>query len=198
MHLRWLAATIAIAAAFVATRYGYAHIRSRTASVSSETFSEVIGHSEVDEFVLVFIASAACRACSDPELPYMVDDARKAISAQARTVGVRTRMIGIGVDLAAGASIESLARFGSFDEMLVGGGWSGTGMMYYIWDGMRGSAGVPQIMVFYRRLVAANADVGIAVQPQLLARAVGLDELGRWRASGFPIEKPRVPERAQR
>ncbi len=96
---------------------------------------------------MVVISSGSCRFCAHPVLPQMIERAKISLNAEASRRGSLFSVIGVGVDPTPEMGWEDLARFGKFDELLIGRRWSGIGAHKFILGEYASYGGVPQVLV---------------------------------------------------
>jgi len=142
------------------------------------------------EMVMVFFASGSCPASAAPELPGLVEGAKLALSGEARRRGMGFAAVGSGIDPSVRDAVENLSRFGEFDELILGRGWTNSAALEFIFQNVKGEAAVPQIAVLRRRVEGAPGVRRSVSSVQLLARKVGPIELWAWANLGFPIPQP--------
>lgn len=158
----------------IASRYTPAH-------------KEVIGRTQLNEIVLVLLASESCGACGHDSLPNAIERAKLAVQANAQENDLSFAAIGIGVDRDPEIGATNLERFGLFDEIAAGRGWSGLGLLHYMWDRHPGQAGVPQVLVLRRTLVGFPDQISGLDSEVLLGRFVGLREIFEWERREFAL-----------
>ena len=130
------------------------------------------------ELLFVFIATSTCAGINDPALPPALRKVRNYLSEQAARDGQRFVTLGISLDTDTRIGQQLLARFGSFDELLLGRGWLNTGAIKYIWEDIRGLPAVPQIVVTTRSVVRGRT-VEVSGEQSVL-RKVGATQIVNW------------------
>jgi len=139
------------------------------------------------ELLMVTFTSGSCSACAEPYLPPLLEEAKISIQEEARNRGLEFVAMGVGVDGSVGLGMENLARFGEFDEVVLGRSWTNSAALAYMFQDFPGEAAVPQVVVLQRSIDGAPGLRRSVSDARLLARKVGPQELRAWRQAGFPL-----------
>ena len=137
------------------------------------------------EIAVIFVVSSSCGASRTPGFAAAFRSLRDSVEVRAQRKGARMRMIGVSVDPTVRDGLEVLRRFGDFDEMTLGGGWLNLASQQYLWGRFAGKAGVPQVLIFERRIEVQETEFRVAAE-RFLIRRVGTDEFLAWADAGFP------------
>ena len=140
------------------------------------------------EIILVYVGSSRCGWSNTPELPDLVDRAKRNVARQAAEMGMRFAAVGISRDVSAERGLRYLARFGRFDEVMSGRGWANIGVQKYIYGEMPGLGATPQIIVVSRGLNYDLTGHVTIVNESVLTRRVGLEEISEWAFEGANID----------
>ncbi len=109
---------------------------------------------------------------------------------QSRLTNTSFAYVGIAVDPDTQGGNEFVARFGPFDQTIVGGGWSNLGAAEFIWGSQGGRAIIPQVLVV-ERLINVDSS-GVAVGPAaIIRRILGVDSIVAFSKS-FDPERAKV------
>jgi hypothetical protein len=138
------------------------------------------------EIVLVVVGGSICNFSRARHLRPFVDSLRLKLSAEAAQRGIVFTTVGVSVDVQAKDGIAYLASLGTFDEIVAGGTWRNTGVLYYVRNNMAGPLATPQIVVIERSSFA-TATPDVAVRETLRLRVTGLGGLQGLRATGFRV-----------
>jgi hypothetical protein len=143
------------------------------------------------ELVMVFVGSSSCTAAKDPRLRAAILGAKESVRAQAAGRRVRSHIEGVAIDDTPARGWRYLRRFGSFDEVSVGGGWKNLSMIRYVLQGLPGPAETPQVVLLRRRVDwtgTENGDSRYRIDDvQLLLREVGLPQIYAWVRTGARV-----------
>lgn len=196
LRVLWLPLIFAVSAAIGFSR----------ANQTSSVVAADVGAETADERLLIYIGSSTCDFSNTDEIVDVVDAIRARASTSAAEVGRRFVRVGIAKDHVVSAGLNHLAKFGDFDEVMTGRNWANIGLLKYVYEGLRGIAATPQVLLVDRRLI--NDETGTRVDSeQVLVRASGLVEM-RELASGarsIPLgnsvarsaDAPAAPSRGQ-
>jgi hypothetical protein len=135
--------------------------------------------------VFVFIAPTGGE---DTEYQESVARAKRAVRLEARTGGYYYSTVGISVDWIVPTGMGILARFGPFDEVVVGRNWLNTGIKRYVHE-LAGEAVVPQVLVMLEGVKVDTLPFRYD-EPLEVLRVIGRDGMHAWAAAGFPIAFP--------
>lgn len=165
-------------------------LRMKTAPVRTLPTSSLHSGTEV---LAVLIVSSTCEASHDARLPEALTRIRARLASQAAREGKRFYLIGVAIDHQPSDGISFLTRFGSFDEVVAGRGWFGTGSIDYIVRGLPGPRATPQLLVLERDIV-----VGLfkkASSDREVTRQIGVNEIVAF-AEALDALPTTMPERA--
>lgn len=130
------------------------------------------------ELVLVLIGSSTCPGATLPELREGIRLLRTGLTARARQSNQHPVLIGVALDTDRSRGAKWVETLGSFDEVLLGGGWVSTGALAYMWRDIPGEPSIPQVILFERTVTAAKGawtvDMG-----ELRGRWIGATEILR-------------------
>lgn len=148
------------------------------------------GDSSYTEYVLVFISASWCGACEQSTLPPALRSLSDRLAAAAASAGARVRRIGVFLEHDPLDGFASSKRFGQFDDLVLGGGWSGQGAVSFVWRDLAGEARVPQVLIL-RRTVTVGPAGFVFGDDDLVSRLIGIkaigdEELRRLGAPGLP------------
>lgn len=125
-----------VAAVCVAVGLGASAYRAATApspAVSSQRLPSGGGLKSVKELLAIFIGSEACGASRDPTIPAAVKRVHEALRRQVAVKGGRFGSIGIALDWSPEMGVAFLSKIATFDEIMAGRNWIGTGAVRYVW-----------------------------------------------------------------
>jgi len=152
---------------------------------SSDAEPAVANSKEGKELVLIVVGSSKCGASQSRDLEAAVKKIRQGLRTQATDNHQRFVTMGLALDEDPEVGLEFLRKFGSFDEIMTGGGWTSTGSLAYIVRDLPGRRAVPQLVVLERDVAISKTGVA-AVQSTLVGRKVGLDEIAAF-AAGISV-----------
>jgi len=144
------------------------------------------------ELALVFVESPTCVWCNAPELPELIERAKRLVREQAIGRGFGFATVGISSSRSASTGIEHLTRFGDFDEVSSGRSWHNEGILKYVYRDLVGPAATPQVLVV-QRVVLPSAEPGFTGE-RVLLRHVGLGLIEQWVDGGAVVPKDDVAE----
>lgn len=157
-----------------------------------------------DQLVMLFFGKATCAWSSRKQLPAMIDRIKLGLAARAKGGGWASFVaVGVSLDWSAGRGMDYLQRFGVFDEVVAGAGWTNSMAMKYFWGDAAGPAATPQVIVISRRFSSPvdsldDAAVFGVADERLVARKVGFFEIERWLEHGLPLPTVATVPRASR
>ncbi len=136
------------------------------------------------EIALLYIGSSTCGFCNVEELPPAFGEIKQILKKRAAEYGFGFKIIGIAKDDIITEGLVHLAKFGGFDEVMTGNGWSNAGILRYVYGELPGIDATPQILVTRRQFRSiTNGDItyyqGLNNEI-LLIRKVGVDEIISW------------------
>lgn len=157
----------------------------------SQSSAPVQGAASVDaQIVLIYIGSSTCGPSNDPELPAAWRRIEERIRNQ--TAAVRRSLVTVGIarDFDAEAGLRHLRRYGPFDELVSGQGWSNVGLVHYVWKDVPGPAATPQILVVERNFEREAGVVNRGTYTdKLLMRKVGTVEIKAFARLEAPLPR---------
>ena len=139
-----------------------------------------------DEIVTVFIGASFCGATKTPGLPQVIERMKQSLRDGAQKDHKRLVTVGVALDWAPEDGIEFLKHFGRFDELHTGRNWLNIGAVDYIWRGVPGTAGLPQVVVLERHVTQEKTGLAVT-EDRLLRRLVGADQIREWVNSNTPL-----------
>lgn len=128
------------------------------------------------ELVAVFVVSSGCVFSRDPTLPAALAGTRRELQARAEKSGKRFVSIGVALDADPTEGTRFLERFGTFDELIVGGGWLNVGFLSFIARDLPGPLATPQLVVVERDIVVDQRVFDVS-RDRLLGRYIGVDQI---------------------
>ena len=91
--------------------------------------------------------------------------------------------MGVALSPSPREGLRFLEETGDFDEVAVGGGRFGTGMLRYLYADFPGAMFIPQFVVLFRRF-----GVGGSVEEFEVERFIGQAEIARWVDNGAVVD----------
>lgn len=140
------------------------------------------------ELVVTLIGSLSCAGADNPELAKAFRAILNTLGEGSRAHGLALRSIGIALDQDPEDGDKFLRPFGSFSERLLGGGWSNTGAVRYVWMDLPGEPTIPQLTVSVRAIV--DEPRIYLTHESMLARLIGPEEIIRWAHSSRLAQLP--------
>jgi hypothetical protein len=138
------------------------------------------------EIVAVFLVTEDCPAGSTPGFDEELKRAIASLRSETRSTGRRFIYVGAGLSANTRRTREFMARFGPYDELVVGRGWLNSAAVYYMWRDIPGQARVPQLVILQRSIEVLPE--GTRVSPDsVLLRLSGVEAIRAWAAAGTPI-----------
>lgn len=153
---------VAVSLALV-TRWGKTEV-----SLGDQRARSVVPRTDTTAFVIV---TSSCAACTDAN---GVDSLRRAHQEYRRSPTRRTVGVVLDDDLSGG--LDLLARYGAFDELVIGGSWTNLAVLDHVWSDSTAMAVVPQLVLVERRFEERRNRI-IKAHERLLGRAYGLDAM---------------------
>jgi len=138
------------------------------------------------ELIGVFISSHTCGGGQAAELKEAVEELKFVLSERAREAGVNFRMIGVIVSWEVEESLEYLAEFGAFDEVVVGSNWFNVGAQHYLWADSTKKTVIPQVQVIEHEVRPSERRLDIG-PPLTLIQVLGSEEIIQWVGEGAPV-----------
>lgn len=135
------------------------------------------------ELVMVYIGCASCPASNAEGLPEALHEIRNRLSAIAMYNGYTLHTIGIAKDYIPTAALSHLAKYGFFDDILIGNDWSNLGILKYTYF-IPGQAAVPQLVIterLFNTIKSGDEETYRGIKKEeLILRKVGPDEIIAW------------------
>ena len=136
------------------------------------------------ELAFVFIGSSNCGWSNVAELPPMVKRLKLLLNNRADDLGMSFAAIGVARDMHAASGVRHLEKFGEFDEVMSGRGWSNIGLQKYVYgDDLAGPAATPQVIVLERSLADRGGHLSLEHE-RVVVRKTGLDDITAWLNNG--------------
>jgi hypothetical protein len=105
--------------------------------------------------VAVFIGASWCRASAFPQLRDSLPLLMKVLETEAHARNHRFSSIGVSLDAVPKDGIAWLSNYGTFRELIVGGGWGNYGVIGLIWSDPASSPELPQLLIMTRPILAS-------------------------------------------
>lgn len=144
------------------------------------------------QLMVVYVGASACKPCRSPEFKVALRKALFLGSERAKEQGASYFTSGVALDETKAKGLDVLEPHEQFDELLVGGGWVGTGASRYIWADTSVVGAIPMLLVV-KRTIGQGSDnrySGLGSE-DVLVRLTGVSEISSWISRGAPI-----PEKA--
>lgn len=136
--------------------------------------------------VLVYVGSNRCGACLHPNLPGAIGAIEDGVTAIAAARGLILVRQGVAINNDTAEGYEHLAEIGTFDEMIVGGDWTGHAGFAYMWDRHPGPAATPQTLLLTQK-ISSRANGYRILSEDVVARKVGLQDIYAWADNGASL-----------
>tara|TARA_R100000027_G_scaffold7185_1_gene5497 strand:- start:192 stop:626 length:435 start_codon:yes stop_codon:yes gene_type:complete len=140
---------------------------------------------------MVYITSPGCGICTLQENIEVVKQIKSRLEKKADSLELGFMTIGISNNWVIEKGYSHLEDYGSFDEVLIGNNWFGTGTMKYIFDEFAGTPAVPSLVLTKRVYGGSNNDSTFIARgvedEQLVRRMFGIDKLREWLDQGLPL-----------
>jgi hypothetical protein len=137
------------------------------------------------EIAFIFVGSPTCAYSNAPELPALIEEAKRHLREHSVRRGVSFATVGVSQHRSARAGINYLGKFGSFNELSAGRSWYNGALLKYVHDGFLGPAATPQILLV-ERILGSEEHPKIRNE-RVLLRQVGLGSIHDWVKRGAPI-----------
>jgi hypothetical protein len=147
-----------------------------------------------EQLHFVYIGASTCGMCKTPEMKEAVQQAREIFRRQAEASGVSFVAVGVAAEADVEKGLGFLAGYGTFDQLVVGGGFENLAMMEYVWSQQPPSQdslpnqGIPQIVVASRRFREAAGRI-VPLEFEVLGYMVG-NIIPHWVKMGAPLKPP--------
>ena len=128
------------------------------------------------ELIAFFITSSTCAASKGPELPVALEKIYVRLAELAKQEGKRFVKVGVAVDEIPADGLRYLATFGSFDELMSGGGWLGSGSVALLIRDLPAPISTPQLLVVERSIQVQGNTIQVSAD-RIVARRIGADEI---------------------
>ena len=131
------------------------------------TYQPAYDRVEGDQLVQLFVGSSTCRWSADPDLPAIVESLKVRFAEYAARHDLGFRATANILDWVPESGLAFLESFGAFDEIAVGGSWSGHGLVRQTWDhGLPPTT--PAVYILWRHLAVEGDSLGV--------NRIGLDQ----------------------
>ena len=150
--------------------------RPDTATAESPVLPPAPADTTYQQYVLVVLVGSWCNACRDPALPPAMAAIRTRVAAEVQESGGKLATIAVILDGDTESAYRNSHRYGTFDELILGGHWGGHGGVEYVWRDLAGPASIPQILLLKRQVVIGQSGYLVG-QDELVNRWVGLQEI---------------------
>lgn len=175
---------------------GYLHLtrgvaRGLSAKDTSRLERGDLNPGQTTEYVVDLLVSSSCGACRRlaEESEGLLDGLRPALETQLIAPGDSLTRVIVrvhGLDADPGQGYRFASSFGEADEVTAGRRWLNGAAIELLFRDNVGSPEVPQIVIRSRQLTVIPPFVRIS-DDEVLLRKMGVDELLRWRDSGYPF-----------
>jgi hypothetical protein len=119
-------------------------------------------------------------------MPDTIERMKLALARQAAERHEGLSVVGVSLDWAAQEGIDHLAKFGTFDEIIVGRNWYGTGATRFIWRDIPGQPSTPQIVLLRHGVTTTPRGIVITKESEI-RRIIGADEIKKWVDAGAVV-----------
>ncbi len=119
------------------------------------------------EIVMIYLTSTSCGLCTNDKLIAYVINIKNEIGDIIREKGYDLMTIGVAINWYVENGYNHLQEYGTFDEIIVGNSWMGTGTLKYLFDDYPGSPTIPQI-IFTKRTYDAEPDEDGSIARQMI------------------------------
>ncbi|CAN5329386.1 hypothetical protein BH23GEM2_BH23GEM2_19320 [soil metagenome] len=161
-------------------------LRQGGSSTNASSPEATLTPSEGTEIVAVFLATEDCLAASTPGFDEELKGAITRLRNETRSTDRRFVYVGGALSNNTRRAREFMARFGPYDELVVGRGWLNSTAVYYMWRDIPGGSRLPQIVILQRSVEVLPE--GIRISPDsVLLRVSGVEAIRAWAAAGSPI-----------
>lgn len=157
-------------------------------TVGQEDYRPSASNPSGPETVAVFVTAEFCVGSRQPHMPETIEHMKRLLADRASKSGEGFSVIGVSLDWVPQEGVDHLAKFGAFDELIVGRNWFGVGATKFIWRDLPGTPATPQVLLLRREVTATERGVEISPSREIL-RIVGADKLKEWVDAGAPISK---------
>jgi hypothetical protein len=139
------------------------------------------------EIVAVFLTAEFCIGSRQPHMPATIERMKMLLAERSAQAGEGLSIVGVSLDWRTQEGVDHLAKFGAFDEIVVGRNWFGTGAIHFVWRDLAGQPTTPQILLLRRQITVEERGVSATAERQV-RRIVGADAIKEWVDSGAPVE----------
>lgn len=163
----------------------------RTAARDPEAYKPLYEAVFGPQVEMVYIGSSRCPWSNLPQVPGLVEGAKRSLRSAAARENTGFRAVGIAMDWVPEQGIGHLAKIGHFDEISTGYNWGNTLALRYLWTDGPPVIATPQVLVF-RRYVQMPHDstqpvhYGETDRVRVLSIA-GFEALAEWAEAGYPL-----------
>jgi hypothetical protein len=146
------------------------------------------------ELQYVFLVSPTCAVCQSRDFRIASSALLRHRESKVVPDGFTTASVFVGLGHDLDELVEMAGRFGQFDELVIGHGWTNLGAMRYVWRDFPAEGATPQVVVTRRDLRYNVAVRGIDVPGErVVRRLIGLPEILSWASRGYPVPGIEVP-----
>ena len=147
------------------------------------------------QLITVYVGATTCKPCRWPSFKEAMQKALYLVSQEAARRNMRYATVGVALDANKAKGLALLEPHDQFDELLVGGGWIGTGATQYIWSDTTVTGAIPMLLVVERDLDQRKDYrwMGLGNQKVLL-RLTGANEIMAWVKQGAPLSPSLEPQ----
>lgn len=145
------------------------------------------------EIVLVYIGNSTCPASNIEGLDFSLKMIKDKLALQGKSKGYGVKFIGVSTGSHYENELRHLSKFGSFDEIIIGNGWSNLGVLKYFYDDFRGLAATPQLIISLRRFDKIDGSTRVSnrgvIGERIIFRKLGageIEELGKSKRHVIP------------
>lgn len=123
--------------------------------IVADSAAKAVPDSGVQE-VAVFIGASWCAASAFPQLKDSLPLLLKRLETEARSRNHWFSTIGVSLDVPAKKGIEWLNEYGTFGQLIVGGGWGNYAVLDLIWSDLSSAPELPQLVILSRPILAST------------------------------------------
>ncbi len=100
-----------------------------------------------NEINLIYISNSNCVYCNDLKLIDAIKKKDNALRKISKDFNFGYKFVGISIDLNINKGIEYFKNYFILDEIIIGSGWSNTGILRYIYTDFPSEPAVPQLII---------------------------------------------------
>ena len=141
------------------------------------------------QLVTVYVGATTCRPCRWPRFKAAMQQALVLVSEEAARRKMSYATVGVALDANKAKGLALLEPHEQFDELLLGGGWIGTGATHYVWSDTSVTGAIPMLLVVERDLDQRKDYrwMGLGNQ-KVLVRLTGANEIMAWVERGARLD----------